>query len=579
MKRKLLLLTGAFLLIGNSLNAQCTQAIPYTTDYTTFLPSCWEEADNGNLMTGPTGSGIGSWSSDAVSAARINLYTVGFSDWLLSPVFDLSGPGPSTELSIEFSAYDFGGSPGTFNGMGSDDSVQVAISTDGGATWSEIYSFNSSNQLPAAITSIDIDLSSYTGTNNRFGIRGTDGLVNDAQDYWVNVHSFTIDYNCPLISAGITSQNVSCNGAFDGMATAMPTGGLAPYTFLWSNGQTTASASSLVPSTYTIFITDDNGCTIDSTITITEPTILNAGSTLNWNNFCFGDASGSATIGASGGTAPYSYSWPNGDVTATSTTLTADVHSVNILDANNCATSVDVTITEPDSLEASAALDSDVSCFGLNDGGAIASAAGGTPPYTFLWSNAEITASIVDLVAGTYTVTITDGNGCVGTDMQVVNEPTAIALSSIVTNDDGTGNGEIDLTVSGGTPAYTFSWDNLETSEDLMNLDDANYSVVVTDANGCVNSISIDVLSSVGLSENDALIFKAYPNPTSGLATIELKTSEETSIVIYSQDGKKMSETNFTGINFNVELPKEVGMYFLHIRQNDRLQVIRLIKE
>jgi len=168
----------------------CTAITPaYLTDFATFLPSCWDEATDGDLTTGPTGLGTGSWFQSG-TMAQINLYTTGTSDWLVSPGFDLSSGG--WELVLEASTYDYGASPGTFSGMGSDDSVQVVISTDGGATWSSLYTFDISNQPASVATDYIIDLSAYTGTNNQFGVLATEGASDDAEDYYVNVHSFEI---------------------------------------------------------------------------------------------------------------------------------------------------------------------------------------------------------------------------------------------------------------------------------------------------------------------------------------------------------------------------------------------------
>ncbi|MGH1336472.1 MAG: fibronectin type III domain-containing protein [Aureispira sp.] len=166
----------------------------YTTDFTTFLPTCWEEASNGNPTTGPTGLGTGSW-GQAGTSARVNLYSDFLSEWLLSPEFDLSAPGP-WELVLNTNATDF--SPTTaFGGMGSDDTVQVVISTDGGATWAPIYTWDVNNPLAFAANNVVIDLSAYTSTSNLFGIWASDGSVNDPEDYYVLINNFEIRQGMP----------------------------------------------------------------------------------------------------------------------------------------------------------------------------------------------------------------------------------------------------------------------------------------------------------------------------------------------------------------------------------------------
>jgi hypothetical protein len=172
-----------------SFSTPCGTFTPnYLTDFSTYVPSCWDIAGNGTIQSGPSDIGSSLWGQSG-SLARINLYTTNRTDWLLSPTFDLSAGG--WELAVEASANDFN-SLTAFNGMGSDDSVQVVISTDGGASWIELYSFNTTTPPILTPTVYSIDLSAYTGTANMFGIRAGDGPVNDAPDYYFNVHSFEI---------------------------------------------------------------------------------------------------------------------------------------------------------------------------------------------------------------------------------------------------------------------------------------------------------------------------------------------------------------------------------------------------
>lgn len=166
----------------------------YDVDFSTFLPDCWEEAGDGDASTGPSGLGGGAWSQSG-TLARVNLFSSGKSEWLLTPEFDLSG-GP-WQMLLEISGSDFSG--GGFSGMGSDDSVEVLVSTDQGSSWSVIYTFNASSPIPSSATDVSIDLSSYTSASNLFGIRASEGTSNDAEDYYVNVHSFEINTppSCP----------------------------------------------------------------------------------------------------------------------------------------------------------------------------------------------------------------------------------------------------------------------------------------------------------------------------------------------------------------------------------------------
>jgi len=161
------------------------------TNFATFLPDCWEEANAGDGTTGPMNFGAGFWEQDGTTIARINLFTTGTSDWLVSPEFDLSAGGLG--LIIELSGQDFGSATGTFSGMGSDDTLEVFISSDGGTSWTLLNTHNNANPMSATASTVIIDLSSYTGASNIIGIRANEGVVSDPEDYWVNIHSFEIN--------------------------------------------------------------------------------------------------------------------------------------------------------------------------------------------------------------------------------------------------------------------------------------------------------------------------------------------------------------------------------------------------
>jgi hypothetical protein len=182
----------------------------YTTDFATYLPTCWDQATNGTPTTGPLGLGSSSWFQSG-NSARVNLFSDFFSEWLLSPSFDLSAGG--WELAINANATDY--SPTTaFSGMGTDDTVQVLISTNGGTTWTPIYTWNAANPLPFAPGEITVDLSAYTGASNMFGIWASSGSTADAEDFYTYINSFEIrmPLSCPVPSA-LTAANITGTSA------------------------------------------------------------------------------------------------------------------------------------------------------------------------------------------------------------------------------------------------------------------------------------------------------------------------------------------------------------------------------
>ena len=321
-----------------------------------------------------------------------------------------------------------------------------------------------------------------------------------------NTGTVTVTITQPAVLANTTMQNdVSCNGANDGNAMVMVTGGVGPYTYLWApSGGTLATASGLAPGTYTCTTTDANSCTLSQTFNITEPAALTI-STMQTNILCNGGNNGTAMVMVSGGSAPYIYSWtPSGGNAATATGLTAGTYTCVIIDSHTCLSSQTFVITEPTLLVAAATATS-ITC---NGGSATVTvtATGGTLPYTG--------DSTFIVIAGTYSYTVVDTNGCSSTTSITVTEPTAIVTAVTQTNVScfAGNNGTIDLTVSGGTSPYTFDWNSgTYTTEDLTGLLAGNYVGIVTDSNGCTSTITVTI------TEPDVLV-----------ATVTLATNPST---------------------------------------------------
>ena len=317
--------------------------------------------------------------------------------------------------------------------------------------------------------------------------------------------SVTITEPASLAAASVVDSNASCNGGSDGSATASATGGTAPYTYLWSNSATTASIVGVAAGTYNVTITDANGCTDTSSVTITEPTTLVASSLVDSNASCNGGSDGSATASATGGTAPYTYLWSNAATTASIVGVAAGTYNVTITDANGCTDTSSVTITEPASLAAASVVDSNASCNGGSDGSATANATGGTTPYTYLWSNAATTASIVGVAAGTYNVTITDANGCTDTSSVTITEPTALVASSVVDSNascNGGSDGSATASATGGTAPYTYLWSNAATTASIVGVAAGTYNVTITDANGCTDTSGVTITEPTALDNS-----------------------------------------------------------------------------
>jgi gliding motility-associated-like protein len=298
-------------------------------------------------------------------------------------------------------------------------------------------------------------------------------------------------------TAAITaSTNVSCFGGNNGDATVTGSGGTPAYTYAWSpTGGTGATGTGLIAGSYTVTLTDANGCTATASIVITEPPLLTA-TAVSTPVLCFGGSTGTATVTGAGGVGQYTYSWaPSGGTGATAPNLLAGSYTCTVTDANGCTTTASTIVTEPTLLTATST-QVDELCNGGNNASATVTAAGGTSGYTYSWAPSGGTnATASTLLAGSYTCTVTDANGCTTTASLTITEPTAIALSTtFIQSTCGNANGQADVIPSGGTPGYTYSWSPTGgTGATATGLLAQTYTVTVTDANGCVATASVTV--------------------------------------------------------------------------------------
>ncbi len=201
-----------------------------------------------------------------------------------------------------------------------------------------------------------------------------------------------------------------------------------------------------------------------------------------------GDSTGQATASGSGGTPPYTYLWSDGQATATATGLAAATYTVTVTDSAMPAVNdtAMVTITEPTAVTATAAINNNVSINGGSNGQATASGSGGVPPYTFLWSNGDTNATASGLIAGLYTVTVTDDNGGNDMDSVTITEPTVLTSTATVTDETfpGANDGTATVVATGGVAPYTYLWmPGGATTATITGLMPGTYTVVVTDAN------------------------------------------------------------------------------------------------
>lgn len=356
--------------------------------------------------------------------------------------------------------------------LGSDtafcDGTSFALSLDAGSGHTSYsWSTGSTSQSISASTFGEFSVE----VTNSFGCTASDKLTIEK---WLNPSIFNRGKTDP-----------SCNGSTDGSAYVNVASGSAPYSYSWSNGQTNDTLTAVGDGTYTVTISDDNGCTAADTFTLNEPDALSH-SISAVHVSCFGLSDGSVNLTVSGGTSPYSFSWDNGSTTEDLSGISSGWYRVTITDNNNCRSTDSVEITQPNLLTSSTSV-TNVKCFGGNTGDVDLSVSGGTTPYTYSWNNGSTAQDLSGVTAGTYSVLVTDDNSCTVRDTVTVTEPTRITSSAIITQVDCKGNstGSIDLSVSGGTGSYTYNWSTGSNQQDLSGLSAGTFTVIVTDANSC----------------------------------------------------------------------------------------------
>jgi hypothetical protein len=315
------------------------------------------------------------------------------------------------------------------------------------------------------------------------------------QNFCVGIFSFPISQP-QTISASGNLTNIACNGGSTGAIDVTVSGGTPSYTFLWSNGALVEDISALSAGTYTVTITDANACTHVQSFSLTQPSALSVGTSATQSG-C-GVGTGTATATPAGGTPGYSYLWSNGGITATISALVPATYTVTVSDANNCTAVSSVVVSAANAPVISNTSITDVTCNGGNDGAIDISVGGGTPSYTYLWSNGAVTEDISGLLAGTYTVTVQDVNNCSTSQSFLVGQPNAVTSTGVVTNVlcNGGATGSINITPSGGNGLFTYLWSTAATTEDVSGLIAGLYTVTITDGNGCTGISSYTVVQA-----------------------------------------------------------------------------------
>lgn len=444
------------------------------------------------IAAGGTGTLSYQWSSaGGTSASAANLlagtYTITVTDvnlCMASVNIVIAQPASALQAVLQATATTCGNTNGSV----------AAVASGGTAPYS--YSWSNAATAPTINSLI---AGTYTVT------------VTDDNSCTYSTSSSVSASTAPQISS-VNVSNVSCFGMLNGSVSVNVINGTAPYSYLWSNGGSiTNTISNLTPGNYSVTVTDNSNCTVAGNAAVTTPAQIQIQFPVVQNVLCYGDNTGSITANVSGGSGVYTYTWSgSGSISNTAINLQSGIYTITVTDNSGCIKQDFVAITQPASA-LSLNLNSNSTSCGLNNGSSSVSPAGGTAPYTFLWSNSLTGNSISNLAAGSYSVTVTDANGC------VLNQNVNIAISSpvVISNVavthvlcNGDASGSVSLTVNGGILPYTYVWSNGNTQANNNNLSAGSYIYTVTDAAGCV------VSNAVQINQPSAILISTSPSQT-----------------------------------------------------------------
>jgi hypothetical protein len=432
--------------------------------------------------------------------------------------------------------------------------VTAATTLDATASVTNVKCNGSNNGAIALTTSGSTGTVTYSWSNGAT-TPSVSGLL--AGNYSVTIND---SRNCSVVkqytvtqpaafTASVSGIMSSC-GTNNGSATATPVGGSSPFTYRWSTNATTSSISGLAAGTYTVVITDANGCTASGSMTVTPSTaiVLNTSSTAVR---CNGGNTGTATVTVGGGSTPYSYAWSNGATTSSLSNLTAGNYSVTVTDAVGCSSVQLLTVSQPTAM-ATVFDVTDAVC--ANTGRIGVTVSGGTSSsYSYLWNTGATTSVISNLAGGTYTLTITDGNGCTKIVSTTVNAFTApvVSLTSTSPTCNGGNNGTATTSLTGGTSPFSYAWSNSATNSNLTGLSAGTYSVTVTDSKGCASAVKTATLIAPAAITITSTVTNATCLPV-GSVTVTASNGVAPYTYLWSTGATTATISSMAGGNYSV---------------------------
>jgi subtilisin-like proprotein convertase family protein len=385
-----------------------------------------------------------------------------------------------------------------------------------------------------------------------------------------SIETFLVN-NIGSLSITASSTPTSCFGGNNGTINITPAGGSTPYTFAWSNGATSEDLTGLTAGTYTVSMTDQQGCIISEVITVGSAQAVTVNLVSLVDEECNTD-NGSINISVSGGTGSFGYQWSNGSSTQDLSNLSSGTYMVNVIDGNGCTASGSYAVVNDVSncsafcfIEVEENTTVNEICGNAN-GSIDINVLNAVAPVAFSWSNGATTEDITGLTAGSYTVVATDANNCSEViTFTIVNDAgnLGIASSSVAEENCGNTNGSVNITVTGGAMPYTFAWSNGQTSEDISGLIAGTYNVTITDGNGCQTSQSFTVNNNAGSLAATASVVPELCTAQNG--SINQTVTGGNGVLTYSWDSGQTTQdlTNLPAGTYECTITDQTGCYII----------------
>ncbi len=291
------------------------------------------------------------------------------------------------------------------------------------------------------------------------------------------------------ISSTMDVTNVRCFDTTDGEISTWVIGSLGPFTYKWSNGETTSTIKNLSAATYFVTITDVTGCTLTDTAVVNKPTPIDLQLKPSTAK-CFNSTTENIAATVSGGNGNFLLKWSNNEFGLNISGLKPGSYTVTATDNKGCMLTELTVINAPPALKIDNVISTDIKCFGQNNGTATVLASGGTGNFGYLWNdnNGQLNDIAKDLAAGNYTVTVTDANNCTISAPVEVKEPTQLTnvFKAIIPKCNNGIDGEINSNANGGVKPYQYEWENLQAKTPaIQNINAGFYSLTITDKNNC----------------------------------------------------------------------------------------------